>query len=266
MSVCKICGKKLPFGEKHCPNCTTHVYNNENNNARKTVYEGEIRKCPMCGKEISAMQAFCPDCGFELTGKSRSEAMDSFVKGLTSLQNDLSRIQSSSNNETQILAKNREIVNYISTYQIPNTVQDIMEFMLMASTRVKYGESMLNNMTGEEFVFDAWQGMVKRCYEKAKLSISNDERLKQIEEIYKSTVFDYKRISAQSILFKKRSIGKTGIRVSTIAIIIGIIIVFFFSIVGMVSEGVIEPSFIIFMVCVITIITSVVLITRRKRY
>lgn len=82
MAFCSNCGQQLDDKAKFCSACgaARPVQQPANENTRKTVYEGEIRKCPNCGEVIDAFTAKCPACGFELNSKKVSSALQDFIK------------------------------------------------------------------------------------------------------------------------------------------------------------------------------------------
>ena len=82
MAFCSNCGQQLDDKAKFCSACgaSRHIQQTENENKRKTVYEGEIRKCPNCGEVIDAFTAKCPACGFELNSKKVSSVLQDFIK------------------------------------------------------------------------------------------------------------------------------------------------------------------------------------------
>lgn len=82
MAFCSNCGQQLDDKATFCSACgaSRHIQQTENENKRKTVYEGEIRKCPNCGEVIDAFTAKCPACGFELNSKKVSSVLQDFIK------------------------------------------------------------------------------------------------------------------------------------------------------------------------------------------
>ena len=80
MPFCSNCGQKIDAKAKFCSGCgaktavqtsnstTNKTTSNATRNAtgnteRRTVYEGEIRKCPNCGEMIRPHRV-CDKCGF----------------------------------------------------------------------------------------------------------------------------------------------------------------------------------------------------------
>ena len=82
MAFCIKCGHQLADGAKFCFECGTNVNvaTTPQREQRKTVFEGEIRKCPNCGEVIDSFVAKCPSCGFELNSKRVSSVLMDFIK------------------------------------------------------------------------------------------------------------------------------------------------------------------------------------------
>lgn len=74
--------------------------------------------------------------------------------------------------------KNREKANLIVNFSIPNTKEDIMEFMLLASSNInpKYGT--------DDIVSKAWISKLDQVYQKAEMSMRNNPDFAQIKNIY----------------------------------------------------------------------------------
>lgn len=89
MPFCSNCGQKIDANAKFCSGCGARTAVQTSNNAannttnttgqRRTVYEGEIRKCPNCGEIIDTFIARCPACGFELNNKKVSTVLQDFI-------------------------------------------------------------------------------------------------------------------------------------------------------------------------------------------
>lgn len=160
MAFCINCGQELVEGAKFCSKCGAEVNapQNEAKAQRKTVYEGEIHKCPSCGEKISSFVSTCPSCGFELRGTSSSKALKDFVQ----------KLENCSDGEQKNLL--------IRNFPIPNTKEDILEFLLLTVTNI---ENNKQNST-----YQSWISKFEQCYEKANLSIVGSEDRVAVQRIY----------------------------------------------------------------------------------
>ena len=138
MAFCINCGNPIVDGAKFCHNCGASQTGTTNNTQRKTVYEGEIHKCPNCGETIDSFTPKCPSCGFEFRG----------VKPVSSVQELSIRLanidqQRRFNNRRKSVFNSREPdeidkqkIDLISTFPIPNTKEDLYEFIILAASNI----------------------------------------------------------------------------------------------------------------------------------
>lgn len=175
MAFCINCGKELVEGAKFCATCGKSVNHSNSTSERKTTYEGEVHKCPQCGEVLESFAVVCATCGYELRGVLTSDSVREFATKIDSAQTDAQR------------------VNIIRSYPVPNTKEDIFEFMILAST----------NITGEQQkkVFDAWLVKFEQSYQKAQLVMKDSSDIERIKVIYDKT---HKQISKEKLLRKRK--------------------------------------------------------------
>ena len=162
MAFCSNCGNELNAGAKFCAECGSPVTNTESK--RKTVFEGDIHKCPHCGEALRAFETICPTCGTELRGAKSSSAISVLSEKLENATSEKQRIV------------------IIKSFPIPNTKEDIFEFMLLASSN--FDSSYYATHLHEEDISDAWLTKIEQCYSKAKLSFGSHPDFEQIEALY----------------------------------------------------------------------------------
>lgn len=182
MPFCTNCGKELSADAKFCSHCgrPTRTIDNSKRNA---VYEGEIHKCPNCGEVLNSFHVNCPSCGYEVRDASVSVSVKEFalqIANATSYENK---------------------VDLIRNYPVPNTKEDVYEFMVFASTNVK-GEQ-------NKQVFNAWVAKFEQCYKKAELLFIGGEDLERINKIYDSTK---KLLAKESAVHEVKATGNAIIR------------------------------------------------------
>ena len=168
MAFCTKCGKQLVDGAKFCGECGKQVEQAVSTNAevRKTIFEGEIHKCPRCGWELKAFESVCPNpqCGMEIRGAKSSSTVREFAFKL----------------EQAITEQQRILI--IENFPVPNTKEDIFEFMILASSN--FDASYYATHLHEENISDAWLTKIDQCYQKAKLILKNDIDLLEIQKLY----------------------------------------------------------------------------------
>ena len=164
MPFCTNCGNEISKDAKFCNNCGAAVNQpcKSAKNERETVFEGNIYKCPHCGEILDSFVSSCPVCGHELRGKQATDSVKS-------LYIDLTKTQTSSQKG-----------HLIRNFPIPNAEEDIIEFMILASS----------NILGEDDrdIYEAWLAKFEQAYQKALLMFSKDKDFANIQQIYDSCV------------------------------------------------------------------------------
>jgi len=176
MSFCINCGRELAEGEKFCANCGKSVNDSNSSSQRKMTYEGEVHKCPQCGEVLDSFITVCPSCGYELRGSSATSAVKEFATKL--------------NNVTTEYQKE----NIIRSFPIPNTKEDIFEFMILASSNIDERPNTA--------VFNAWIAKFEQCYQKAKLSFKQESDFVKIQAIYEKTQKEIRKLRRKGPLRK----------------------------------------------------------------
>ena len=195
IQFCSHCGARLRDGAKFCENCGEAVQikpaepadkdtSTEGKTERSYIYDGVVHKCPNCGEVLGAFELNCPACGCEIRNASASNAVQDF-----SLQ-------------IQNVSSEDEAASLIQNFPIPNTKEDILEFIILASVNISIGANAKVNR--------AWRMKFEQGFQKAKLVFS-DEEFSKIQKIYDDTT---KNIKKQNLIqgFKNTgsTIGKSG--------------------------------------------------------
>lgn len=178
MAYCIKCGCELFEGAQFCGNCGVVQNQNVHKEERKITYEGEIRKCPNCGEVLKSFEVACPSCGYELRGVKTSESVMAFA----------SRLEYAKSEEDRVVI--------IRNFPIPNTKEDIFEFMILASTNI--------TLTNQIEVFDAWKVKIEQSYQKAKLAFGSDADFIKFQSIFDQTNRNVEKLS------KRRKASKIG--------------------------------------------------------
>lgn len=166
MAFCINCGTKLPDDAKFCASCGTAVINTKHIK-RNTVYEGELHKCPNCGELLNSFESNCPSCGYEVRGTINSNAIQNFAFGLVQAR-------------TQ-----QEKISIIRNFPIPNTKEDILEFLILTSNNL--------DVPFDDELFFAWQSKMEQAYQKAKLVFRNETEFSSIKNIYNEACRKFKK-------------------------------------------------------------------------
>lgn len=163
MAYCVNCGQKLPEDAKFCPQCGKSTDSNSYSK-RKTIYDGETHQCPQCGEILDSFITTCPTCRYELRGTKNSNAINALAEKLENTTSEKQRVA------------------IIKSFPVPNTREDIFEFMLLASSN--FDASYYATHLDEDDISDAWLAKIEQCYYKAKLSFGSHTDFEQIESVY----------------------------------------------------------------------------------
>ena len=141
MGFCINCGQTLAEGAHFCSNCGFAVgETNTGTSQRKTVYDGELYKCPNCAERLDSFMTVCPTCGYELRGAKGSSVVKEFAEKLEqieSLRTDANKVYSVIGDIFGKFNKTDEQkINLIRSFSIPNTKEDILEFMILAASNI----------------------------------------------------------------------------------------------------------------------------------
>ena len=194
MAFCTSCGKVLVEGAKFCANCGMAVGDNRTSEQRKTIYEGELHKCPNCGELINAFVTKCPACDYEIRGKRASSSLKEFADKLEQLemtremQKSKSVISKLYGSDGQLNKTDEQKISLIRSFSIPNTKEDILEFMILAASNIDLKLYGLGNQgvvtVSQRALSDAWLAKFEQAYEKATLSFSDSSDFSKIKDIY----------------------------------------------------------------------------------
>ena len=150
---CPHCGTKLDSDAKFCKHCGSPVDRTETGTfkAREQEYAGKMIKCPACGEDIPSFTAVCPSCGHEIRGSRATNSVQELSYKLEHTSSDKAK------------------ANLIRTFPIPNTREDILEFMILASTNIE------NSYQPE--VSEAWSVQFEQAFSKAKIFYGDDPKV-----------------------------------------------------------------------------------------
>ena len=162
---------------------------NNSVNQKPTSKEGEIKKCPSCGASVKSFTTHCQYCGHEFRG---IEAVNSVNK----LFSEIEKIEVEERNRERTLIEKMDgdlaVMKSIATRQssiinvfpVPNTKEDLIEFLTIASSEANKKVSLLKKMNGhpESIIQKAWYSKCEQVIKKARFSMKQDKNtLTEIE-------------------------------------------------------------------------------------
>lgn len=204
MAYCMNCGQQLPEGAKFCSSCGTATGEVKTETAqRKTVYDGELHKCPNCGELINAFVTICPACNYELRGAKASSIVKEFADKLEQIERTRETQKSHSfigmlyGSDGQLNKTDEQKISLIRSFSIPNTKEDIFEFMILAASNIDlklYGLGDMGVITASQrAVSDAWLAKFEQAYEKASFAFSTSSDFLSIKDIHDKKIKQLKR-------------------------------------------------------------------------
>ncbi len=208
MAFCSKCGKELPADARFCFGCGAPVNNSptasNTKSERKLGYEGQIHKCPNCGDILDAFEAKCENCGWERRDTSTTRSVLQFISDLQKIE---SKRMETTNEQPSMLKKligfdlnlgagrkfnqqkKKEKIQLISTYIIPNTKEDILEFLQLSLSKI---EGLALTHQRDEDEINAWVMKLKQCDQKAKLMLAEDKDYLNLQATHYKTYKKYK--------------------------------------------------------------------------
>lgn len=240
---CKSCGTPLETVRKSKQieePCKEDQYQQSTYSERKQEFVGKIIKCPNCGEVLKSFMANCPSCGYEIRGIKASSTVREFTLKLeqieaqkmpvekeqksvmeTILGRDFKReadIEASAKKRVEEKKrfdeqKNKEKANLIRNFSVPNTKEDILEFLILSSSNISDKHSM------NDIVSKAWISKLEQVYQKARILYINDSDFSKIQDIYNQV--HSKVVSKKKIEIVTKNIG---VWCGLIALIVAVIV------------------------------------------
>lgn len=204
MAFCTECGHQLEDGAKFCFECGAKVKGSSlpRVEMRKTVYDGEIHKCPNCGEILDSFVPNCPSCGYELRGASCTSAVHTLTTKLEQLESN--RPPKKRGNFFTILSSGGQLdridtqkVELIRNFCIPNTKEDIREFIILASSNIEtnlygieYHSSQYQGMVvaSQKAVSDAWLAKLEQAVQKAEILFGQTQEFYSMRNLYEEKI------------------------------------------------------------------------------
>jgi hypothetical protein len=151
---------------------------------------GDVKKCPACGAIIQSFQTRCADCGHEFRNVDSNSSINEFFKKLNEFENNqssdaLSQFGSVFSKAMGVDKITNQKRTLISNFPIPNTKEDILEFLALALPNAKKTGNFLTQNNGankshNDFV-PTWKAKCEQIIMKARFLMKDDK--KTLEEI-----------------------------------------------------------------------------------
>lgn len=162
--------------------------------APKSDKFGDVKKCPACGAIAQSFQTKCSDCGHEFSNIGANVSVGKLFEMLNACENDR---KEESNSITgafgSLMAKGlgqgdrvtEKKKSIISGFPIPNTKDDILEFLSTAIPNARQKGNMFTKQQPENKSHNdlapTWKSKCEQIIMKAKFSMKEEK--KTLEEI-----------------------------------------------------------------------------------
>lgn len=202
---CSNCGNKIVVGAKFCSSCGSPVNapavaippipgvamaNFENQRSRQ---EKTVQKCLNCGATVGYFDGTCPECGYHIPKRA-------IVSSVQEFNEQMMMIESTRNSKTNPFLEalgvrdstDQKVLSLIRNYPIPNTINDITEFMILAignidvnlSKYTKYKQLNSEHSSAAESISDAWVSKMEQAYKKAKIVFPDEPEFEYVKKLY----------------------------------------------------------------------------------
>ena len=192
MSFCTNCGHEVDSNAKYCPECGSPINSIDNASKRQVEFAGKIIKCPNCGEILNnPFSIKCPACGYELRGANSFSTVKNLEQELKKIEAQRQMNKDSDFLKTLIGSVDQQLANKITNFTIPNTKEDIFEFMILAASNIDptvYSKDSTMQLFNNKkiMISNAWDSKYNQAHQKAKLMFPDDTKLLEIEKLYKS--------------------------------------------------------------------------------
>ena len=191
MAFCSNCRREISEGAKFCPECGNPI---KGISQRIVRFEGEIHKCPNCGEVLPSFTRNCPVCGYELREAKAASSVKEFALKLEAIESQRifeprpKGLLGSANAREHLSKTDEQKISLIKSFSIPNTTEDMLEFMILATSNVdvsifdSYRNSHMSK--SEQAISQAWISKIEQVYEKANYSQGDAYAVEQIRTLY----------------------------------------------------------------------------------
>lgn len=165
---------------------------------------GNIVTCPNCGANIPGGAAVCPECGHEFRNIKANHSVKRFSEGLQAINNEIEDEESFMPLAVFNVKKRKSpLEEYITTFPVPNTSEDLLEFLSFVQGQAVKHDSRLMSMGGVSASIiqeHAYWILFEKCINKAQINFRNDPRFTPYFAYYKE---QSKKGNAEEIQRKK---------------------------------------------------------------
>ena len=157
--------------------------------APKSDKLGDIKKCPACGSIVQSYTAVCADCGYSFTNVSAASSVTKLYEQLQKIEAEernrptqsgwMEKLQGSSRASDMQMEERikKRKAGVVSAFPIPNTKEDIIEFLSMAVPEAGKKPNFLTRLTAAGELYKAWHSKAEQVIMKARFGLKDDKTL-----------------------------------------------------------------------------------------
>jgi len=177
------------------------LYNKQVNpiSAPKSNKQGDLKKCPSCGAPVHSFVSKCGDCGHEFRNVEavRSSILLSKLmnEAATKIKNEKASVPANeiTNSNAHLfnpnnIAKEINVIqaSIISSFPVPNTKEDLLEFISLAHGESNKIPNKLGGYVfdGSDILINAWKSKKEQILNKARIIFKDDQNSLLELEIY----------------------------------------------------------------------------------
>lgn len=220
MAYCVRCGAKLDAGDKFCGGCGKSVelvpagdsgaagVSGSSSSAPasmaspSTVPAGKGRgavRCPVCGEYLDKHATVCSACGFTVRDAAEG-SIAVLADKLAAIERERPKRTMFVGRETY-LATDRKKADLIRNFPIPNSYDDLLEFMTMArANSVPFASNNELTAAGEEIVAAAWGAKFDQACAKAEHLCGDEDGFEEFRALRQGREDDQKRARLKKYL------------------------------------------------------------------
>lgn len=190
-------GMSRPFSPPPPPPEAYREYSEPEGGYRQSLKYGTIRKCPNCGAKIKGGDIRCRECLYEFVDVQAVRSVREFAHMINGIEAANPRMEDE--DEDSISSRASAMTTAINNFPIPNSREDLLEFIVFFETRYK-NHSI--STKGDVAIMKAYKSKYIESVEKAKIYFGQDPEMGEILRRYEKN----KRWSPRELSPKVRTL------------------------------------------------------------
>lgn len=227
MAFCTKCGKQLDLDAQFCSRCGAPAQASAQTvpEPRREAWEGSVHKCPHCGSPVGSFDVCCPACGNELRDKEVADSVAELSQRLDQIESERNEngkkrgpfVKAAEQNAVSDIDQRK--INLIRSFPIPNTKEDLFEFMILALSNYDLKFTDMGDEGGsesEKALTEAWKAKLEQAFNKAEVLFRDDPALERFRAMRKEKLDEIEERRAAA---KKKSV-KTWILIILLNVVV----------------------------------------------